>query len=148
MNRYQKLSDQFYSLNLHTGKTNFKQGRGILCFFIVEHPCSEAFIQAEALQLLMTPCREFHFYGAYSKHWDIGFDLVDIMLHPGDNEDFALTSQWENFDDFVDALELAVTSRYIVLYDVYLIYDDATVYRRVLDRLKEYDSIKRYYPNW
>lgn len=149
MERYRQLNNQFYSLNLYTGKTNFKLGHNILCFFLVEHPCSEEYIKGQALQLLMTPCRSFDFYGAYSKNWDIGFDLVDIMLHPNDDdEDFALTNQWDSFEDFVDALHLAISCRYFVPCDTYLIYDDEQLYRRTIERLKEYENIKRWNSDW
>lgn len=143
MERYRKLSNNFYSLDLHTGKTNFKPRHEIQCFFLVEHPCSEEFIEEQALQLLMTLCRNFDFYGAYSKQWDIGFDLVDVMLHPNENDwDIALTSQWDDFDEFVDALQLAISCRYFVPCDIYLIYDDVLLYHRVLDRLKVYNQQK------
>ena len=68
MERYKKLSNQFYSLDLYTGKTNFKLGHNILCFFIVEHPCDEAFIKEQALQLLMTPCPYAVEWGENCKH--------------------------------------------------------------------------------
>ena len=121
--RYQKLTNRLYSVNLHTGKTNFLFGRDVLCFLLVEHPCTEEFIQEQALQLLLSQCSSFDFYGAYSK-------------------------QLDNFDDFVEALELAVSVRSIVPFDVYLIYDDNALYNQVLDRLREFECIKRYNPNW
>lgn len=89
MERYKKLSNILYCLDLHTGKTNFNLGHHILCFFIVEHPCSEEFIKE--LQLLMTPCRSFDFYGAYSRQWDVGFDLADKKLHPDSEDDSIMT---------------------------------------------------------
>jgi len=99
--------------------------------------------------LLMTPCRNFDFYGAYSRAWDIGFDLADIMLHPNDDdEDFALTNQWDSFDGFIDALHLAISCRFLVPCDTYLIYDDEHLYRRTIDRLKEYENIKRLHSDW
>ena len=149
MARFKKLSNQFYSLNLYTGKTDFKLGHNILCYFIVQHPCSEQFVKEQALQLLMTPCRNFDFYGEYSGQWENGFDDVDIMLHPDDEDmDIALTSQWNDLDEFVDALHLAISSRYLVPCDTYLIYDDDPLYRQVIERLKQYEDIKRYYPDW
>lgn len=146
---FKKLSNQFYSLNLYTGKTDFRPGHTVHCFFVVEHPFDKQFIKEQALQLLMTPCRNFDFYGAYSRQWENGFDDVDIMLHPNNEDmDIALTSQWNDLDDFVDALYLAITSRHFVPCDTYLIYDDEPLYRRVIERVKQYEDIKRYYPDW
>ena len=51
MERFERLNNHFYSLNLHTEKTDIKPEHNILCFFIVEHPCSEEFIKEQALQL-------------------------------------------------------------------------------------------------
>lgn len=139
MDRFKRLNNQFFSLNLYSGKTNFRYGHNILCFFIVEHPCSEEFIKEQALQLLMTPCRNFDFYGAYSQEWENGFDDVDIMLHPDEEDmDIALTSCWNDFEEFVDALHLAAFSRHFVPCDIHLIYDDEQLYNRVIARLKEY----------
>ena len=149
MERIEKLSNNFYSLDLYTGKTDFKLGRNILCFFLVEHPCSEEFIRDQALQLLMTPCRNFTFYGAYSKQWNVGFDLVKAMLHPNDEDrNIALTTSWDDFDSFLDALELAVSSRYLVPCDIYLIYDDKEAYRNVIKALLKMEWAQRYYSDW
>ena len=148
MERFKMLSNNFYSLDLHTGKTNFKLGRNILCYFIVEHPCSEEFIREQALQLLMTPCRNFDFYGAYSRQWDVGFDSVDIMLHPNNEEEFSLTSQWDDFDSFIDSLELAISCRYLVPCDIYLIYDDKKTYINVLKALLKSEWVQQFHPDW
>ena len=149
MARYRRLSNNFYSLDLHIGKTDFKYRHDILCFFLVEHPCSEEFIKEQALQLLMTPCRNFDFYGAYSKQWDIGFDSVDIMLHPDDEDwDIALTTSWDDFDSFIDALMLAISCRYFVPCDIYLIYDDEDAYKNVLKALLKYEWVQRYHSDW
>lgn len=137
MERYTKLDENFYALDLYYGKTNLTPNRNFQCFFIVEHPCSEDFIREQALALLMSQCKNFDFYGNYSKQWDIGFDMVDIQLHPNnDDTDVALTSQWDCIDDFVDALEIAISTRYFVPCDIYLIYDDENAYREVLGKLR------------
>lgn len=139
MDRYVRLNSKFYSLDLYYGKTNLKPCRDFQCFFIVEHPCSEEFIHDQALTLLTSQCKNFDFYGAYSKKWDIGFDLVDIQLHPNDDDmEIALTSAWEDFDNFVDALELALSTRTFIPCDIYLIYDDEVIYQKVLERLEKY----------
>ena len=58
MERYKRLtnhsimsSNNFYSLDLYSGKTNLPDSRGFYCFFIVDHPCSEEFIHDQALQV-------------------------------------------------------------------------------------------------
>lgn len=139
MDRYVCLNSKFYSLNMYHGITNLKHRRNFQCFFIVEHPCSAEFIREQARMLLKSRCKNFDFYGAFSKKWDIGFDSVDIQFHPNDDDtDIALTSAWKNFDDFVDALELALSTRAFIPCDIYLIYDDDVIYQNVLERLKKY----------
>ena len=97
----------------------------------------------------MTPCRDFHFYGTYSKQWDVGFDWIDYTLHPDDKDmDIASTSQWDHLEQFVDALHSVQPLRSITKFDVYLIYDDISLYRTVLEKLLEYDNIRRFHANW
>ena len=156
MERFKRLtnhsimsSNNFYSLNLHAGKTNLPNARSFYCFFIVNHPCSEEFIHEQAHQLLMTPCRNYDFYGAYSKQWDIGFDWNDYTLHPNDDDmGIAATNQWDDLDHFVDALHQVLTMRSITRFDIYLIYDDTNLYCMVLEKLWEYDDIRRYHSDW
>lgn len=139
MDRCVRLSNKFYSMDLYYGKTNLKPCHDFQCFFIVEHPCSDEFIHNQALMLLTSQCENFDFYGAYSRKWDIGFDLVDMQLHPNEADmDVALTSARDNLDDFVDALELALSTRTFIPCDIYLIYDDKEIYETVLARLKKY----------
>jgi len=143
LDRYVRLNNKFYSLDLYYGKTNLKPYHDFQCFFIVEHPCSEEFIHDQALALLTSQCKNFDFYGAYSKKWDIGFDLVDIQLHPNEDDmNIALTSTWESLDDFVEALELALSTRVFVPCDIYLIYDDKAIYEKVIERLTRFVTYK------
>lgn len=135
MPRCIKLSNNFYSMDLITGKTTLTPTRNFHCFFIVEHTYDKAFVREQALQLLMSQCKNFEFYGTYSRDWELGFDEVDVMLHPGDDEDIALTSAWNNFDAFVESLEVALSSRTFIPSDIYLIYDDDAVYKAVLQKV-------------
>lgn len=73
--------------------------------------------------MLTSQCKNFDFYGAHSKKWDIGFDLVDVQLRPNDDDmDIALTSAWENFDHFVDTIELALSTRTFILCEISITY--------------------------
>lgn len=107
------------------------------CFFIVEHTNDKDFIHHEALHLLMSQCRNYEFYGACCREWELGFDEVDIMLHPGDDDDIALTSAWKDIDAFVDALDFALSLSAAVPFEVYLIYDDEGKYQTVLKKLEK-----------
>ncbi len=139
MERYEKLNNKFYSMDLLYGKTNLKPFQNFHCFFILEHPHDEEYIKEQALELLTSQCKNFDFYGKHSKEWDIAFDLVDISLHPDDDDmDIALTSQWDSLDSFVDALDVALSSRTFTPCDIYLIYDDEGTYKRVLNELQPY----------
>ena len=148
MERYKKLSNQFYSLDLYTGKTNFKIGHNILCFFIVEHPCDEAFIKEQALQLLMTPCRNFEFYGTYSRQWENGFNEVYNLLHPNEEKRNVLIRKWDSFTLFVDQLLQAISCRYLVPCDTYLIYDNEQIYKTTLNELLKDEYVQRYHSDW
>lgn len=142
MARQKKLSSNFYSLDLYYGKAELKPFRNFKCFFIVEHPCDKDFIQQQALMLLLTQCKEFHFYGKQSQLWENEFDFIDSQLHPADDDmDIALTSAWSSLEGFVEALEVSLSERSFVPYDMLLIYDDEGIYSKVLEILKKKNFI-------
>ena len=135
MTRCKKLSNHFYGMDLFTGKTMLAPNRNFHCFFIVEHTSDKAFIREQALQLLMSQCKNFEFYGTYCRDWELVFDEIDIMLHPGDDEDIALTSAWDNLDAFVESIEVALSTRTFIPSDINLIYDDESVYKTVVQKV-------------
>ncbi len=138
MARQKKLSSNFYSLELYYGKAEFKPFRNFQYFFIVEHSCDSDFMQQQALMLLLTQCKEFHFYGKQSQKWEDEFDLIDSQLHPADDDmDIALTSAWSTLEGFVEALEVSLSERPFVPCDILLIYDDEDIYNKVLEMLKK-----------
>ena len=140
MARYEKLGEYFYSMDLLYGKTNLKPHRDFYCFFIIEQPHDEEFIRKQALQLIMSQCKNFHFYGAHSSKWDIAFDEADISVHSNE-DDWAMTSWWDNIESFVDALDLEIGSRPFIPRDIYLIYDDVDTYKKVLSMLRHKTTI-------
>ena len=135
MTRCTKLGNHFFSMDLLPGNTILTPNRNRHCFMIVEHTFDKALIRDQALQLLMTQCKKFEFFGTYCRDWELGFDEVDVMLHPDDDEDIALTSAWDTLDAFVDALEVALSSSPFIPSDIYLIYDDEAIYRNVLQKV-------------
>ena len=130
-----RLNDQFYSADLRSVKTVLRPSH---CFFITEHVCNKALIHKLALQLFRGQCKNFEFYGARCSERELEFDEFDIMLHPGDDEDIALTSAWKSMDQFVDALDFALSIRKIVPLDVFLLYDDTKTYQTVLQKLEKF----------
>ncbi len=88
----------------------------------------------------MSQCKNFHFYGAHSSKWDIAFDEADISVHSNE-EDWAMTSWWDNIESFVDALDLEIGSRPFIPRDIYLIYDDVDTYKKVLSMLRHKTTI-------
>lgn len=149
MERIKKLSNIFYSLNLYTGKTDFKPGHNIMCFFLVEHPCSEEFIKDQALQLLMTPCPSFDFYGSRSHLWEAGFCAVYHQIYLNSNAAEGIQiNRWNLFDGFIDVLNQALSCRPLIPCDIYLVYDDEDIYQKAIHRLKRYENINRYHPDW
>ena len=138
MTRCERLRSNFYSIDLHYGKTNLLPYRDFICFFIVEHPNCKEFIRQEALQLLMSQCTHFEFYGAYSEEWGIGFSETGCMLHPSDDK--AKIVRWEDIDLFAQSLELMLSQRPFVPFDIYLIYDDEETYRVVLKKVEEFKA--------
>ena len=125
---------------MFNGEIDLSKHRERIFFFIVEHTTDKKFIEKQAMQLLVAGCRDFHFFGAKEPLWHLTFDEVDIMMYPNStSENVALTSNYITFDDFVDEIKLCINCRYFLPTDIYLVYDDKSLYQNVLQALKIYN---------
>ena len=142
MMRYEKLRNNLYSADLVYGKIDLKRSHGFSCYFIVEHMDDEEFIRDQALQLLLSGCRDFVFYGKKEATWHLGVDEADIMLYPDmSDETLALTSSCETLEEFVDDLHHAISERPFLSHDYYLFYDDSKIYHDAIELLFEGASL-------
>ena len=134
--RYKKLLPNLYSADLHYGKIELKPTHGFSCFFIIRHTDDKEFIKDQAIQLLLSGCRNFDFYGEMEPMWHICVDEADILLYPDyTSETVALTSGWDNLEEFAEALHDELSLRPFVPHDFYLLYDDEGTYKEVLGLL-------------
>lgn len=102
------------------------------CFFLVFHVAQEGFIRTWAEQLLKAGCREFHFWGDKEKVWHLLVDEVDVeRTLDHDLEDMAMTSGYQDLEDFMWELQMQSPQ------DCCLFYDDEDVYRQVRQRCGE-----------
>lgn len=102
------------------------------CFFLVFHVAQEGFIRTWAEQLRKAGCREFHFWGDKEKVWHLLVDEVDVeRTLDHDLEDMAMTSGYQDLEDFVWELHMQSPQ------DCCLFYDDEDVYRQVRQRCDE-----------
>lgn len=139
MRKCERLAENFYGVDMYCGKIDLTKHRASVFFFIVEHTEDEDFISKQAVQLLTVRCRDFHFFGKQEPIWHFGFDVADMMMYPDSTSNtVALTSGYENFDEFVDEIRECINCRYLVPTDVYLVYDDKEVYHKVLRKLGLY----------
>ena len=104
------------------------------CYFIVEHSCDPEYIHQQAVQLLMSQCFGFYFFGMYSKKWVQEFRMVENTIYPNAKERRFL-KQWDRINDFADALHEILSCRPLFPHDTYLIYDDLKIYQEVLAML-------------
>ncbi len=138
MGGYKQLANNFYSMDLYYGKTSLKSGRDIVFYFIVQHPCSEEFLQKQVLQLFMSQCQFFHFYGRYSGQWCDSFQRMEALLNFQDEgKRKAYENHQEDMSSFVSELSMTLSTRAFVPFDVFLVYDDEETYKAVLNALKK-----------
>ena len=136
--RYQKLRPNLYSADLITGKIDLRPGHGFSCFFIVEHTEDKEFIKDTAIQLLISRCRNFYFYGNKKSVWRLVFDDTNSLLFLDSSpETTAHTSGWNTIEDFAGKLHGELFVRPLIPHDFYLIYDDEAIYREVLEMLNK-----------
>lgn len=140
MSRYKKIMNRFYSAPLLYGKTNLKPYMRFQCYFITEHVWDPEYIRQQAMQLLMSQCFGFYFFGAHSREWTQEFHALKSVIYP-DADERCFLGQWDHINDFVNVLHKNLSCRPFVPSDIYLIYDDAELYQNVLDLLgvQEYD---------
>ena len=136
----EKLSNQFYGVNLLFGNINLKPKGIWTLYYIVENTTDKEFIEKEAFQtvlLINTDSREFHFYGKQAQLWENAFDLADVAIRPtASDEEVALTIVYRNLDDFIDTLQEEIAEKEFISQNIYLIYDDETLYKYILSKLK------------
>ena len=144
MVRYEKLRPNFYSADLGDGKIEMKPAHNFSCFFIVQHVEDKEFIKNLAVQLLLTGCRIFQFYGEKEATWHLGVDGADILLYPDSScENVALTMSCQTLEEFAESLDSGLSERPIVPHDYYLFYDDNEIYHETLKLLDGYEKERK-----
>lgn len=132
MNRSLKYKPNFYTLDLLTGKTCLLPSRIFMCFFITEQEYCEVFIREQLLSLLTSQCLYIGIYGSQSSQWGAAYDAICAQLYP---RLCCPCSVYSTIFLFKNDLHELLTTRPLVPCDIYLVYDDNTVFRQVLDLL-------------
>ena len=136
----EKLANQFYGANLLYSKIDLKPSHTWSFYYVVENITDKDFIEKETFKsvlLVNEHSREFHFYGKQAQLWENFFDLADITLRPNaTNQEVALTMVYSDIEEFINMLQEEISARCFVPHDTYLIYDDETVYKQILSKLK------------
>ena len=90
------MTNKIEVVDLRTGHITLRPNARTICYFIVENITERDKIKKTAMELLLSGCREFHFYGKQEPLWHLLFDEVDIMINPDSTtEDVALTAGYE-----------------------------------------------------
>lgn len=137
MSNYKRLRNNLYSANLLYGKIDLKSGHTFSCFFIVQHTDDLEFLKEQILQLLLAGCQGFIFFGAKASAWRQTIAWKDRVLRsiPA-AEPAVFTSEYAELDAFSAALFRDISIRSFIPHDVYLLYDDETIYEEVLKHLE------------
>ena len=141
MSNYKRLRNNLYSANLLYGKIDLKSGHTFSCFFIVQHTDDLEFLKEQILQLLLAGCQGFIFFGAKASAWRQTIAWKDRVLRsiPA-AEPAVFTSEYAELDAFSAALFRDISIRSFIPHDVYLLYDDETIYEEVLKHLESLQS--------
>ena len=144
MERYEKLRLNFFSCDLKYGKIELRPGHNCDFFFIVNNPVEKEFMKKQALQMVLSQCKHFEFFGRYANEWHNAIDEAHIAIYPNaSEEEIVMMVTDDTLEDFVEELRFYLSCRCIVPFDIYLIYDDVDLYKQVLERIKINYSIAR-----
>lgn len=134
---YDRLGPSFCAAELEDSNMVLRDRHPITCFLIVEHTSKEALIRKQVLRLLLANCGWLYFYGRHEPLWHWIADETFVRLHPSSNDETCCcTVDCPDIDDFVNELYLSVSAGSNVPHVTLLLYDDAGIYKDVLERLE------------
>lgn len=132
MRPYEEFLPDFYGMALKDREILPRTDGDAEVFYIVEHSEDEELIKNEARTMLSEIGQIcFHFFGRKEPLWHRVFDEEDIFLYSEEREEVALTCGYQDFEDFIDALECRNVFGMLDLTHSYLIYDDRKIYEEV-----------------
>ena len=135
MQRYEKLLRNLYGADLFYGKIDLKVNYSFSCYFIVQHTNEEEFIREQLLQLILTGCQKFIFYGGKADAWVLNLEEAASILRSDHLTVPYSASIIDTIEAFARELHREVSFRSLVPHDVYLLYDNERLYRKVLGTL-------------
>jgi len=117
------------AVDLWTGNLTLRPNARTICYFIINTMNDREAIRKIAMSLILSGCREFHFYGKQEVLWHQIFDEVDIQINPNaSDDDIALTMGYVTLDELLDELLEGASVRGFVPQQFVLFYDDAEQY--------------------
>lgn len=131
MERFERLCENFYGCDLHTGRLELRIGRSCVFFFIVQNDTDTEFMKKQALQfVLLNSCNGSEFYGDHSLEWADAFcEAHDSVLKSGSAN---FVTVHKSLDELIDSIKRQLSERYFVPVDHFLIYDDEEIYKSVI----------------
>ena len=135
----EKLCSNLYGVHLKDGEIDTIPAPNSSCFFIVHHMNIKDCVKKHALHLLLSGCRDFYFFGNEEPLWHLVFDEVDIMINPDSTtENVALTSGYSTLDDFIETLDLEISTMEDLARDRAI---EFTAYDRLLSWINPYQRL-------
>jgi hypothetical protein len=102
----------------------------------VQHTDDREFIKEQMIQLLLSGCRWFDFYGDKGAVWEASLEEAHRIVLPKNSvENTIRLNRWDTIEGFVAALNKSISMRPIVLCDHFLLYDDMNIYEAVVDQV-------------
>ena len=122
-------------VDLRTGNLTLRPNARTISYFTVNTMNDREAIRKIAMSLILSGCREFHFYGKQEDLWHQIFDEVDIQINPNaSDDDIALTMGYVTLDELLDELLEGASVRGFVPQQFVLFYDDAEQYEILKDK--------------
>ena len=128
---YDKMA-RIDAIDLHTGKLSIKERQNTVCFFIVENFNDMEKIRQIAMELILSGCVKFHFWGKQEALWCSAFDRMGNQIHPNCKEkDAPRIKRYASLDEFAEALGACASNRTFLPQNIVLLYDDGGSYQRI-----------------
>lgn len=141
MLNYTVLNNRFYSANLITGGIDIRTKDENIIFIFTEHMDDDNFIYQTALKYVKMPKTSLCFFGRNAILWRMCCEALNRQVYPDQEQRrYQSYDMYNSLEDFIVELQNCLEVRELVMCDIFLLYDDEPLYKRLLQepRIKQF----------
>ena len=133
MLNYTVLNNRFYSANLITGGIDIRPKDENIIFILTDHVDDDNFIYQTTLKYVKMPKTSLCFYGKNAILWRMCSEALNRQVYPDQEQRrYQSYDMYSSLEDFIVEMQNCLEVRELVMCDIFLLYDDEPLYKRML----------------